>query len=217
MANIFSKKSNSAPRKILIAIVSVFTALTAALTYYATPKYTHVGYQPIQPVLFEHDLHVGQLGLDCRYCHTSVDKSAVAGIPATSTCMNCHNSILTDSSALAPVRESYASGNPIPWVRIHNLPDYVYFNHAVHVNRGISCVECHGQVNEMNIVHQDKSLSMLFCLECHRDPAAAIRPLDEVYNLDWKPRSEEAQRIAGTAFVHDWKVHPPESCSGCHR
>jgi hypothetical protein len=217
MANIFSKKSNSTPRKILIAMILVLTALTAAFTYYATPKYTNVGYQPIQPVPFDHSLHVGQLGLDCRYCHTSVDKSGTAGIPATSTCMNCHATILPDSAALAPVRESYASGKPVPWVRIHNLPDYVYFNHSVHVNRGISCVECHGQVNEMSIVHQDKSLSMLFCLECHRDPAAHIRPLDQVYNLEWKPKSEEAQRIAGTGFVHDWKVHPPESCSGCHR
>jgi len=116
-----------------------------------------------------------------------------------------------------PVRDSYASGEPIPWVRVHKTPDYVFFNHAVHVNRGISCVECHGQVNEMEVVSHAKSLSMAFCLECHRNPEDYIRPIDKVYDLAWQPESEEIQVEMGEELVQHWKVNPPESCSGCHR
>lgn len=217
MANIFPKWSNSVPIKVVIALFLLATALVSGITYYATPKYLRVGYEPIQPVAFDHSLHVSQLGMDCRYCHTYVDRSHESNVPASSTCMNCHNQIQIDSPALAPIRESYHSGEPVPWVRVHMVPDYVYFNHAVHVNRGISCVECHGQVNEMEVVHQAKSLSMAFCLDCHRNPAESIRPLDEVYNLNWKPENPEAQREQSKKWVHDWKVNPPKSCSGCHR
>ncbi|HQU08864.1 MAG: cytochrome C [Verrucomicrobia bacterium 21-51-4] len=217
MANIFPKWSNDVPRKTLIALILVNCAITGFFTYYATPKYTDVGYQPIQPVAFDHSLHVGQLGLDCRYCHTYVDRSEHSNVPGSNTCMNCHNAVLPDSPALAPVRQSFESGDPVPWVRIHATPDYVYFNHAVHVNRGISCVECHGKVNEMPVVYHAKGFSMLFCLDCHRDPAAHVRPLDKVYDLNWKPESEAAQLAMGKKFVHDWKINPPHSCSGCHR
>lgn len=217
MANIFPKWSNHAPRKIVIALLLIITAITVFVTYYCTPKYLRVGYQPIQPVSYDHSLHVGQLGMDCRYCHTYVDRSEHANVPGANTCMNCHSQILPDSEALAPVRESFESGNPVPWVRVHKAPDYVYFNHAVHVNRGISCVECHGQVNEMQVVYQAKSLSMAFCLDCHRNPEKFVRPINQVYNLDWKPESEAAQLEMGTTFVHDWKINPPQSCSGCHR
>ena len=217
MANIFPKWSNRAPRKIVIALLLIVTAITVFVTYYCTPKYLNVGYQPIQPVAFDHSLHVGQLGLDCRYCHTYVDRSEHSNVPGANTCMNCHAQILPDSEALAPVRESFETGNPVPWVRVHKAPDYVYFNHAVHVNRGISCVECHGQVNEMQTVYQAKSLSMTFCLDCHRNPEKFVRPIDQVYNLDWKPESAAAQLEMGTKFVHDWKINPPQSCSGCHR
>lgn len=215
MPNIFSKKANSYPLKLLLALGLVALALGLGITYYFTPKYANVGYQPIQPVAYDHYLHATQLGLDCRYCHTHVDKSGHSNIPATSTCMNCHQHILTDSPALAPVRESYESGEPIPWVKIHNAPGYVYFNHSVHVNRGISCVECHGEVNKMEVVYQAKPLSMSFCLECHRNPEKFIRPLDAVYDLNWK--REEASTQEGERFVHDWKVTPPQSCSACHR
>jgi len=217
MANIFPKWSNHAPKKIVVALLLTITAITVFVTYYCTPKYLRVGYEPIQPVAYDHSLHVGQLGMDCRYCHTYVDRSEHANVPGSNTCMNCHSQILPDSDALAPVRESFESGSPVPWVRIHKAPDYVYFNHAVHVNRGISCVECHGQVNEMQVVYQAKSLSMAFCLECHRNPEKFVRPIDQVYNLDWKPESEAAQLEMGTKFVHDWKINPPQSCSGCHR
>ena len=131
--------------------------------------------------------------------------------------MTCHSMVRKDDPMLAPVRDSYESGEPIPWVRVHKTPDYVYFNHAVHVNRGISCVECHGRVDEMDVVEHSKSFSMSFCLECHRNPEDYIRPTEEVYNLDWeRPKTEEYEKQA-ESFVHDWKVNPPQSCSGCHR
>jgi len=217
MANLFPKWSNQAPKKVIIALGLVLTAITAMVTYYATPAYLNVGYQPIQPVAFDHALHVTQLGIDCRYCHNGVDQSAHSGVPTTNTCMNCHSAILTDSPALAPIRQSYESGEPVNWVRIHRVPDYVYFNHSAHVNRGISCVECHGQINEMSVVYQAKPLSMSFCLECHREPEKFIRPIDKVYDLAWQPEDREASLEAGRQFVHDWKVNPPVSCSGCHR
>lgn len=217
MANVFPKWVNTVPIKVIVALVSIATAVTIGVTYYATPKYTRVGYAPTQPVAFSHALHSGQLGMDCRYCHTNVDRSAHSNVPTTEVCMSCHSMVRKDDPILAPVRESYDSGKPIPWVRIHKTPDYVYFNHAVHVNRGISCVECHGRVDEMKVVYHDKPLSMGFCLECHRNPEEYIRPPEEVYNLAWKrPETEEfKQQAAG--FVHEWKVNPPQSCSGCHR
>ncbi len=217
MANIFPKWSNFVPIKIILGIGLVVTAVVAGITYYGTPKYMRVGYQPIQPVPFDHNIHVEQLGMDCRYCHTYVDRSEHSNVPSTNTCMNCHSQVLTDSQALAPVRESAESGEPIPWVRIHKTPDFVYFNHSVHVNRGISCVECHGQVNEMQTVYHAKSLSMSFCLDCHRHPEKSIRPVDEVYNLNWEASSPKEQEEMGKRFVHDWKINPPLSCSGCHR
>lgn len=217
MANIFPKWSNKVPRNVVIALLLIGTALTGGVTYYGTAKYTRVGYAPIQPVAYDHSLHVDQLGLDCRYCHTFVDRSEHANVPDSATCMNCHNQVLPDSPKLAPVRESFRTGEPVPWVRIHKLPDYVYFNHAVHVNRGISCVECHGQINQMPVVEHAKPLTMTFCLDCHRNPEERIRPLDKVYDLNWKPANAQAQLQQGEKFVHDWKVNPPESCSGCHR
>lgn len=217
MSNIFPKWTNDAPKKIILGLVILGGLLTAAVTYYCTPKYLRVGYEPIQPVAFSHALHAGQLGLDCRYCHTYVDKSPHANIPASSTCMNCHTQIKRESPQLAPIRESYASGQPVPWVRIHKAPDYVYFNHAAHVNRGVSCVECHGKINEMEVVRHEKPFSMDFCLNCHRNPEEFLRPLDKVYDLDWHSQNAKEQVKMGERFVHDWKVNPPESCSGCHR
>ncbi len=217
MANVFPKWVNTIPIKVIVAAILIKTAVIAGFTYYFTPKYTRVGYAPTQPVAFSHALHSGQLEIDCRYCHTNVDRSEHSNVPATEVCMSCHSMVRKDDPLLAPVRDSYASGEPIPWVRIHKTPDYVYFNHAVHVNRGISCVECHGRVDQMKVVHHDKPLSMGFCLECHRNPEEYIRPPEEVYNLDWeRPETEEFKETA-VGFVHDWKVNPPQSCSGCHR
>ncbi|NRA26631.1 MAG: cytochrome c3 family protein [Opitutales bacterium] len=217
MANIFPRWVNTIPLKVIAALALTATSIIAGITYYFTPKYARVGYQPTQPVAFDHSLHVGQLGMDCRYCHTDVDKAAHSNVPSTNTCMNCHSLIKTDSPKLQPIRDSFASGEPVEWVQIHKTPDYVYFNHAAHVNRGVSCVHCHGQVNEMEVVHHEKSLSMAFCLECHREPERFIRPVEDVYNLDWSAGDSSDQKAQGEELVHDWNVNPPLSCSGCHR
>ena len=187
------------------------SALTAGVWYYLTPKYSRVGYQPVQPVAFSHSIHAGQLGMDCRYCHNAVEKSWHSNIPASSVCMNCHNQVLKDDPRLALVRDSATNGTPIQWVQVHRVPDYVYFNHSVHVNRGISCVECHGPINHMDEVYHYQSLSMTFCLDCHRDPAAKLRPLNKITDLDWKWDNdpEEAarqQKLHGTQMMKDWKV-----------
>jgi Cytochrome c7 and related cytochrome c len=219
MSHIFPKSANKLPLQIIIFVLILVGVVTAATTYYATPKYTRIGYAPVQPVPFSHALHNGQLGIDCRYCHIGVDKGATSTVPTAQTCMNCHNTglIKADSPALAPVRESYASGDPVKWVKIHQAPDYVYFNHAVHVNRGISCVECHGQINEMEVVAHSKPLSMGFCLDCHRDPAAHVRPLDQITNLTWTPANAAEHAKWAADFVKNNKISPPQSCTGCHR
>jgi formate-dependent nitrite reductase cytochrome c552 subunit len=202
---------------IVVGVLLGGAGVTAGVWYYFTPKYTRVGYQPIQPVPFSHATHVDQMGIDCRYCHSAVEKSWYSNIPAASLCMNCHNQVLKDDPRLALVRESAQSGKPIPWVQVHKTPEFVYFNHAVHVNRGVSCYECHGEINKMEEVHHAKPLSMAFCLDCHRDPAAKLRPPDKITDLDWRPESPEKQRAMGEKFVHDWKVQSLESCSACHR
>ena len=221
MSKIFPKSANRLPVQIIVFLVVLVSVVTAATTYYATPKYTRVGYAPVQPVPYSHALHVDKLGLDCRYCHSNVEKSGVANLPTAQTCMHCHSQIKTDSPLLAPVRAAYQSGEAIPWVRIHQAPDYVYFNHSVHVNRGVSCVSCHGQINKMEVVTHAKSLSMGFCLDCHRNPQANVRPLDQITNLNWdadavkidgKPHAEWAAE-----FVKNNHIKPPQSCTGCHR
>lgn len=222
MSDIFPKWTNKLPQLIIVGGLLVGTAVTAGITYYATPKYTRVGYMPKQPVNFSHNVHAGQLGLDCRYCHSAVEKSWYSNIPSAGTCMNCHNQVLKDDPKLALVRESAATGKPIPWVQIHKVPDYVYFNHSVHVNRGVSCVECHGQINQMDEVYHAKPFGMAFCLECHRDPGAKLRPPDKITDLNWKwsddpKQAAEMQKLNGQKFVHDWKVQSLQSCSACHR
>jgi hypothetical protein len=202
---------------IIIGVTLVGGAVTAGVWYYFTPKYTRVGYQPIQPVAFSHAIHAGQLGVDCRYCHTGVEKSWFSNIPASSTCMNCHNQVLKDDPRLALVRESAASGKAIPWVQIHKVPDFVYFNHSVHVNRGVSCVECHGRVDQMDEVYHAKPLSMAFCLDCHRHPETKLRPLDKITDLQWQPKSETEQLQFGNQAKKEWKVESLQTCAACHR
>lgn len=217
MSNIFPKSANRLPLQILIYLGVLVTLATAGVTYYMTPKYTRIGYAPVQPVPFSHAQHVGELGLDCRYCHSNVDKSGHSNVPTAQTCMNCHNTIKPTSPLLAPVRESYETGKPVPWVWIHKTPDHVFFNHAAHVNRGVSCVECHGKVNEMDVVTHMKPLSMGFCLDCHRNPELHVREKGDIFNLDSKTIAEKAGVQAGKDFVHNWNIKPPQSCSGCHR
>jgi len=217
MSKIFPKSINALPVQLLIFYCVLGGVAAAGIDYYATPKYLKVGYQPVQPVPFEHSLHAGQLGIDCRYCHASVEKSATSSIPTSQTCMNCHSQIKTTSPVLEVVRESYKTGDAIPWIKIHQNPDYVYFNHSAHVDRGISCVECHGKVNEMSRVYHAKSHSMSFCIDCHRDPAPRLRNPSDVFNLDSKTLADQGKLDEAKQFVHDWKVKPPTSCSGCHR
>ncbi|ACB77209.1 cytochrome c3 family protein [Opitutus terrae] len=217
MSSLFPKSANRLPLQIVIYLVVLGGIATAGVTYYMTPKYTRVGYAPVQPVPFSHNLHAGQLGLDCRYCHTGVDKGRTSVVPTAQTCMNCHNQVKPDSPLLAVVKQSYETGDPVPWVKVHEVPDFVFFNHSAHVNRGVSCVECHGKVNTMDVVTHEQPLSMSFCLECHRNPATRVRAPQDVYNLDSLPIAAQAGTAAGEKFVHDWKIKPPQSCTGCHR
>jgi hypothetical protein len=222
MSAIFPKWTNQIPFLLPIGLALVGGAVAAGVTVYCTPKYTRVGYEPVQPVPFSHKIHAGQLGLDCRYCHSMVEKTWVANIPAASTCMNCHATILKDDSRLAIVRESAANNTPIPWVQVHITPDYVYFNHSVHVTRGISCVECHGRIDQMDEVYHAKPFSMSFCLDCHRDPAAHIRPTDKVTDLGWTwstngVEAAHLQTVEGKKLVEHMRVESLQSCSACHR
>ncbi|MEP6822059.1 MAG: cytochrome c3 family protein [Chthoniobacterales bacterium] len=241
MANIFPRWSNWVPLKLAVIGLVTVTGLTAATWYYVTPKYTRVGYQPIQPVPFPHDLHVTQLGMDCRYCHSFVDVAAHSNLPNTQTCMACHQQVQKENPKLAPVRESWKTGLPVEWVQIHRTPDYVFYNHAAHVNRGISCFSCHGQINHMPVVYHAKPHSMAWCLECHRKPENFLRPMDQVFNLDWKPEDVKpaefvakygkpknapedfgqgeklTQQEIGQTLKERWNIVPPLNCQGCHR
>ena len=224
MANIFSRGSNYLPIKILVCLLVLGGALTAGISYYFTNKYTNVGYQPVQPVPFPHDVHVKQVGMDCRYCHSFVEVAAHSNVPTTQVCMNCHQQIQKDSPKLQAVRDSWQTGKPIEWVQVHKTPDYVYFNHSAHVNRGVSCVSCHGKVNEMPVVYHSQPLSMAWCLDCHRHPENALRPVDQVTNLDWVPPVKpgqtpaEAQVAQGLELKKAWNINPPDgNCAGCHR
>ena len=222
MSDVFPKWTNRLPGQIIAGLFLIAVAVVVGVTYYFTPKYTRAGYQPTQPVAFSHAIHADQLGIDCRYCHSAVEKSWFSNVPSASVCMNCHNQVLKEDPRLALVREGHLSGAAIPWVQVHKLPDYVYFNHSVHVNRGVSCVECHGPVHKMDEVYHAKPFSMAFCLECHRDPADKIRPLKEITNLDWTWSDDPAeaanmQREQGGRLVHDWRVESLVNCSACHR
>jgi hypothetical protein len=171
-----------------------------------------------QPIPFSHDHHVAGLGIDCRYCHSSVEVSAFAGMPTTETCMNCHRQIWTNADMLEPVRSSFATGTPIRWQRVHDLPDFVYFNHGVHVAKGVGCVTCHGQVDRMPLMFQQASLQMEWCLQCHRDPGRFVRPREEVFNLNWAPPADPEQaRALSAKLVKDYKIQSLMSCSTCHR
>lgn len=182
-----------------------------------SPRTLAVGYQPVQPVPYSHKLHAGDLGIDCRYCHNTVETAAYAAVPPTQTCMNCHSKIRTQSPKLLPVRESYSTGLPIPWIKIHNLPDYVYFNHGAHVSRGVGCVECHDRIDRMEVVYQAAPLSMGWCLDCHRNPDAHLRPPDQVTNMEWRPPGGESRAAYGTRLRAERNINPPTDCSTCHR
>ncbi len=213
MAQIFPKWTNEAPRRILIGTIIILNSLVFGVWYFFSPEFTHVGYAPEQPVPFSHQVHAGQLGLDCQYCHNQVTESRYANIPATQTCMNCHNQIQTDSEDLAPVRDSWETGEPIEWVRVHMLPDFAYFNHAAHVNVGVGCESCHGRVDRMDVVHQAEPLSMSWCLDCHREPEKHIRPVEEVTTMGYQ---DENQLDTGRDLVARQNINAPTYCQACH-
>ena len=219
MSDVFSPNIDRYLKTAGLLLAGLGAIVVASIAYYATPKYTRVGYEPVQPIAFSHALHAGQLGMDCTWCHTHVGQSPHANVPHLRTCMNCHGeaygNIKSNSVALAPLREAWASGQPVPWIQIHRLPDYAYFNHAVHVRRGVGCVTCHGKVNEMPVVRHAAPLSMAWCLDCHRDPAPHLRPAGEVTNLDWVAGAD-ADAFA-RALIDEARINPPTSCSGCHR
>jgi hypothetical protein len=224
MANIFPRGSNILPLKIVLCAVVAGGAASLAVPYYFTPLYTRVGYQPAQPIPFPHDVHVAQLGMDCRYCHSFVEVAAHSNLPTTQVCMNCHQGVQKDNPKLAPLHESWRTGKPVEWVQVHKTPDYVYFNHAAHVNRGVSCVSCHGRVDKMEVVHHAESHSMSWCLDCHRAPENALRPLDKITDLNWTPTPgkdqtpKEAQLELGLGLKKKWHINPPDkNCAGCHR
>lgn len=228
----FPRWTNKTPAVVLALTVIGATAAGGALTYYGTDKHFSVGYQPTQPVDYSHKLHAGDMGIDCRYCHVNVERSQHATVPPTQTCMNCHWKVKTDSDKLLPVRESWASGKPIPWVQIHKLPDYVYFDHSAHVSVGIGCSSCHGRVDQMPKVLQVQPLSMGWCLDCHRAPGKHLRDASvSVTDMKWEPKEGDSPVIAagpadsyyGKRFQDPpttktgRKISPPLHCSGCHR
>ncbi|MCY4352631.1 MAG: cytochrome c3 family protein [Gemmatimonadetes bacterium] len=222
MAQLFPRGSNAFARiSIVVVLVVVGTGLTILLNTNRLHYTTDVQVAKKQPVPFSHKHHVTGVGLDCRYCHTSVEESSFANIPPVETCMTCHSQIWTESPLLEPIRESYRTGNPIEWVRVHDLPDFVYFNHSIHVHKGIGCQTCHGQVDQMPLMWKVNTLNMEWCLECHREPEKYVRPREEVFNMAWKPMDERghtvSQALLGAQLIQDYDINPSTDCSTCHR
>lgn len=216
MAQIFPKWSNGLPVLLVLLATGLPVAGIGFFWYFGSPEYTDVGYQPKQPVAFSHALHAGELAMDCRYCHSKVEYSKHANIPPTQTCMNCHTEVLPDSVKLEPVRQSWETGEPIQWVRIHKTPEYAYFNHAPHLRAGVGCKSCHGEVIKMEVVQQAEPLSMGWCLECHRNPEQHIRPDDvPVTDMVWNAGPDKVAE--GEKLVKERNLNPPEDCSACHR
>jgi hypothetical protein len=219
MAQIFHRSTNTLSR--LSIFGALFLLVGSLWLLAAINRSSYVTAQDVvreQPVPFSHDHHVGGLGIDCRYCHTSVETSAFAGIPATAVCMNCHSQIWSTSEMLKPIRDSYQTGTPISWTRVHNLPDFAYFNHAIHVRKGVGCSTCHGPVDQMPLMWQSASLQMEWCLACHRQPERFLRPRDQVFNMRWKPAVDQLE--LGRKLMKEYNIRSAElltSCSTCHR
>lgn len=215
MTQIFPRWTNKIPTYAALSIGFVAFAVIGFFWYYGSPKYTDVGFRPKQPIPYSHKLHAGDLGLDCRYCHYDIEYSPVANVPPTSVCMNCHKIIGTQNEKLLKVRESYATGQPIQWLRVHKLPDYAYFDHRAHLRAGVGCSSCHGNVAQMEVVQQVEPLSMSWCLDCHRNPDRALRPADQVTSMNWIPPKNQIEIAA--RLKAEKKIEPPVDCSGCHR
>ena len=216
MAQVFHRSTNTLSKLSLfgaafLAVLVLYLLLVVNRSGYVT----RAGEVRDQPIPFSHQHHVGGMGIDCRYCHTSVEVSASAGLPPTRTCMNCHSQVWNQSPMLEPVRASFRSGESIEWVRVHDLPDFAYFNHSAHVNRGVGCTTCHGQVDKMPLMYQEKSLQMEWCLDCHRQPEKYVRPQEEVFNPRWTPPSDYVSWAREE--VKRRNIRPRTSCNTCHR
>lgn len=218
MPQIFAPGANTLLRLGIAAVIVVPVLIIGIVWAVIRSDYwTEVGVNREQPVPFSHAHHVSGLGIDCRYCHTGVETSPVAGVPPSETCMTCHSQLWTNAQMLAPVRESLATRTPIRWTRVHDLPGYVYFDHSVHIAKGVGCTTCHGQVDDMALMHKAAPLTMQWCLTCHRAPEQNLRPPDKIYSTDWKPpanQAEQGKKLA--AYYHVDGKHLTD-CSVCHR
>jgi len=219
MSQIFKKSANTISRvSILGALLLAGLLLGLVMELGSSPWVTRQNVAREQPVQFSHQRHVAGNGIDCRYCHTSVEDTAFAGIPPTNTCMNCHRYVFKDSQFLEPVRSSYNTGKPLRWTRVHDLPGFVYFNHSIHVNKGVGCTTCHGAVGKMPLMYQASSLQMQWCLDCHRNPERYVRPREAVFDPNYQPPSNQIE--IGKTLVAEYKIQNPQqltSCSTCHR
>ena len=216
MAQIFHRSTNTFSRATIFgAIFFIGFVLWLIGGIVRSPYFTNQGIEREQPVPFSHQHHVAGLGIDCRYCHTSVEESAFAGIPPTKTCMNCHSQIFANSPFLEPVRDSFRTGKSIAWTRVHDLPDFVYFNHSIHVKKGVGCTTCHGQVDRMPLMWQEQSLQMEWCVACHREPERFVRPREAVFRVDYVPPSNQLE--LGRRLVAEYQIQKLTSCSTCHR
>lgn len=219
ITDLFPKWTNGLRVLVAIGLGLGVVYVGGIVTFGFSPYATDVGYMPTQPVPYSHKIHAGTLGIDCRYCHNTVEHAAKAAIPPTMRCIGCHKSVLPESTNLTPVYASYNNGTPIEWLRVHDLPDYAYFNHSAHVTRGIGCVTCHGRVDKMEVVHQVQPLSMNWCLDCHRAPEKFLRPVEEVTNMEWDPLVAlgKTQLELGHELREQYGINPSMDCSTCHR
>ena len=218
MTQIFHPSTNTISRvSIFGALFFVLGLLFVVYMIFRSPYVTGVNVVLDQPVPFSHEHHVRGLGLDCRYCHTSVEKSSFAGIPPTETCMTCHSQIWTDSPMLAPVRTSMRTSTPIRWNRVHDLPDYVFFNHSIHVQKGVGCASCHGPVDQMPMTWKAEPMTMEWCLSCHREPERHLRPRTEVFNMNWVPPGNQVSAGRKLIKEHEIPVQRLSDCYTCHR
>jgi len=219
MSQVFPKSANAWSKASIIALVFVLLGVGwLVLTLQRSDFVTGANNFIEQPVQFSHQHHAGGIGIECRYCHTSVEVSPSAGIPPTKTCINCHSQIWNTSPYLEPVRASFRDDKPLNWVRVHDLPDFVYFNHSIHVTKGVGCETCHGRVDRMPLMIQKASLQMEWCLDCHRDPSRYVRPRDQITTMGYVP--VEAQSVVGQRLVGEYKIADKEhltNCSVCHR
>ena len=218
MSQLFPRRANAITRATLIGGALFVLGSAAAFFGYARSDFWTAVDAPIeQPVPFSHQHHVGGLGIDCRYCHTGAEQSAYAGLPPTETCMTCHSQVWPDASVLQPVRDSWNTGKPIKWTRVHDLPDYVYFDHSIHLAKGVGCATCHGQVNEMPLTWKTHELYMRWCLDCHRQPEKYLRPTSEIVNMKYEPPRD--QPAFGQSLVRQNNVHTAglTDCYTCHR